>query len=64
MQVLHGARDSDALVITQIERNPFIHDGPEMYDEVLQEDRRLIPGLKEEKVKVCQWLENLNEVGK
>ena len=51
---------SDALVITQIERGPFIHDGPETYDEVLQEDRRPIPGLKEEKVK--GWLEN--EVGK
>ena len=51
---------SDYLVITQIERGPFIHDGPETYDEVLQEDRRPIPGVKEEKVKA--WLEK--EVGK
>ena len=51
---------SDYLVITQIERGPFIHDGPEAYDEVLQDDRRPIPGQKEEKVKA--WLEN--EVGK
>lgn len=50
----------DYLVITQIERGPFIHDGPETYDEVLQEDRRAVPGLKEEKVKT--WLEK--EVGK
>ena len=26
----------DFLVITQIERGPFIHDDPETYDEVLQ----------------------------
>ena len=51
---------SDVLVITQIERGPFTHDGPQAYDEVLQEDRRPIPGQKEEKVKA--WLEN--EVGK
>jgi hypothetical protein len=50
----------DYLVITQIERGPFIFDGPETYDEVLEEDRRPIPGLKEEKVK--NWLEK--EVGK
>ena len=50
----------DYLVITQIERGPFIHDGPETYDEVIQEDRKPIPGLKEEKVKT--WLEK--EVGK
>jgi hypothetical protein len=31
-----------------------------MYDEVLEEDRRPVPGVKEEKVKA--WLEN--EVGK
>ena len=29
----------DVLVITQIERGPFTHDGPQAYDEVLQEDR-------------------------
>jgi hypothetical protein len=46
---------SDVLVITQIERGPFIHDGPEAYEEVLQEDRKPIPGVKEEKVKA--WLE-------
>jgi hypothetical protein len=48
------------LVFTQIERGPFIHDGPKTYDEVLQDDRRPIPGQKEEKVKA--WL--VNEVGK
>ena len=51
---------SDFLVITQIERGPFTHDGPQRYEEVLQEDHRPIPGQKEEKVKA--WLEN--EVGK
>ena len=51
---------SDFLVITQIEFGPFTHDGPQAYDEVLQEDRRPIPGHKEVKVKA--WLEN--EVGK
>ena len=51
---------SDVLIITQIERGPFTHDGPQAYDEVLQENRRPIPGQKEEKVKT--WLEN--EVGK
>lgn len=51
----------DYLVITQIERGPFIHDGQEtIYDDVLEEDRRPIPGLKEEKIKA--WLEK--EVGK
>lgn len=42
---------SDALVITKIERGFFIHDGPETYDEVLQEDRRSIPVEKEELVR-------------
>ena len=51
---------SDCLVITQIDPGPFIHDGPETYDEVLEEDRRPVPGVNEEKVKA--WLEN--EVGK
>ena len=41
----------DYFVITQIEYGPFIHDGPDTYNEVLQEDRMPIPGLKEEKVK-------------
>ena len=50
----------DYLVITQIERGPFIHDGPKTYDEDLQEDTKPIPGLKEEKVKT--WLEK--ELGK
>ena len=49
----------DFLVITQIERGPFAHDGPEAYDEVLQEDRNPIPN-QEEKIKA--WLEN--ELGK
>jgi hypothetical protein len=47
---------SDFLVIAQIEDGPFTHDGPQRYDEVLQEDRRPIPGQKEETVKA--WLEN------
>jgi hypothetical protein len=51
---------SDFLVITQIEFGPFTHDDPQYCDEVPQEDRRPIPGQKEEKVKA--WLEN--EVGK
>ena len=51
---------SDVLIITQIERVPFTHDGPQAYDEVLQEDRWPIPGQKEEKVKA--WVED--EVGK
>ena len=51
---------SDFLVITQIERGPFIHDGPEAYDKVLQDDLRPIPGVKEKNVKA--WLEK--EVGK
>jgi len=42
---------SDFLVITQIEHGPFIHDGPETYEEVLEEHRRPIPGAKEEGVK-------------
>jgi hypothetical protein len=46
---------SDILVITQIDpRGPFVHDGPDAYDEVLQEDRKPIPGVKEEEVKT--WL--------
>jgi hypothetical protein len=45
----------DFLVITQTERGPFIHDGPDAYEEVLQEDCRPIPGVKEEEVKV--WLD-------
>ena len=51
---------SDCLIITQINRGPFIHDGPETYDEVLEEDLRPVPGVKEEQVKA--WLEK--EVGK
>lgn len=40
---------SSLVLITKIERGPFIHNGPEIYDEALQEDRRHIPGQKEEK---------------
>ena len=53
-------RVSDSLVITQIDCGPFIHDGPEGYEEVLQEDRRPVPGVMEETVKA--WLEDI--VGK
>jgi hypothetical protein len=42
---------SDFLVITQIQQGPFVHDGPQAYGEVLQEDRKPIPGVREEEVK-------------
>jgi len=42
---------SDFLVITQILEGPFIHDGPYGYEEVFQEDRKLIPGVLEEEAK-------------
>ena len=51
---------SDFLVITQIECGSFIHDGPETYNEVVQEDLRPVPGVKDEEVKA--WIEK--EVGK
>ena len=51
---------ADVLVITQIQSGPFTYDGPETYEEVLEEDRRPVPGVKEEEVKV--WLEQ--ELGK
>jgi len=51
---------SDFLVITQIQHGPFLHDGPEAYEEVLQEDRRPIPGVRDEEVKA--WLKK--ELGK
>ena len=38
------------IIIIQIERGLFIHDDLETYEEVLQGDRRPIPGVKEEKV--------------
>ncbi|KAG6812467.1 hypothetical protein H0H92_002732 [Tricholoma furcatifolium] len=41
----------DFLVITHIVHGPFIHDGPEHYEEVLDEDRKPTPGAKEEKAK-------------
>ena len=43
---------SDILVITQILQGPFVHDGPENYEEVYQEDRKPIPGVLEEEVVV------------
>lgn len=42
---------SDFLVITQIQYGPFVNDGPDAYEEVLQEDLRPIPGVKEEEIK-------------
>ncbi|KDR77197.1 hypothetical protein GALMADRAFT_246481 [Galerina marginata CBS 339.88] len=41
---------SDFLVVTQVIRGPFVHDGPEMY-EVYDVDRRPIEGVKETEVK-------------
>jgi len=51
--VLYGATQAvcDFLVITQILQGPFIYDGPYGYEEVLEEDRRPIPGVLEEEVK-------------
>ncbi|KAG6852898.1 hypothetical protein C0991_008295, partial [Blastosporella zonata] len=41
----------DFLVITFIQRGPFVHNGPEAYEEVYDEDRKPIPGAKEEEIK-------------
>jgi len=41
----------DFLVITHVETGSFENDGPLAYEEVLQEERRPIPGVKEERVK-------------
>jgi hypothetical protein len=38
---------SDFLVITQVIRGPFVHDGPEMYEEVYDVERQPIEGVKE-----------------
>jgi len=50
----------DFLVITEIQFGPFVNNGPDYYEEVLQEDLRPIPGVKEEKANA--WL--LKELGK
>lgn len=50
----------DFLVITDIQFGPFVNDGPDNYEEVLQEDLRPTPGVKDEEAKA--WL--LNELGK
>ncbi|KAG6847520.1 hypothetical protein H0H93_007603, partial [Arthromyces matolae] len=42
---------SDFLVITFVQHGPFTHDGPEAYEEVYDENRKPIPGVKEEKIK-------------
>ena len=44
----------DFIIITQIHHGPFTNDGPECYEEVLQEEIKPIPGVKEEEVKA--WL--------
>jgi hypothetical protein len=41
---------SDFLVITQVLQGPFVHDGPERYEEVFQEDLKPIPGVLEGEV--------------
>jgi hypothetical protein len=43
---------NDVLVITQIVQGPFVLDGPESYEEVYQEDRKPIPGVMEDEIKV------------
>jgi hypothetical protein len=50
----------DFLVITDIQIGPFVNDGPDGYEEVLQTDLRPIPGVKDEEAKA--WL--LKELGK
>jgi len=42
----------DFLVITHIQQGPFVHDGPQAYEEVLEEDRKPIPGVREEELMV------------
>ena len=42
---------SDFLVITQVIRGPFVHDGPEMYEEVYDVEQQPIEGVKEMEVK-------------
>ena len=42
---------SDFLVITQVIRGPFVHDGPEMYEEVYDLERQPIEGVNETEVK-------------
>jgi len=44
----------DFIIITQIHYGPFTIDGPDRYEEVLQEDRKPIPGVKEEEL--TAWL--------
>ncbi|KAG6827604.1 hypothetical protein H0H92_011143 [Tricholoma furcatifolium] len=39
------------LIITHIERGPFIREGPEAYEEVYDEVLKPVPGLKEEQVR-------------
>ncbi len=41
----------DFLVITEIQFGPFVNDGPDAYEEVLQTDLWPIPGVKEEEAK-------------
>ena len=43
---------TDTLVITQIIEGPFVHDGPQSYEEVYEEDRKPVPGVREEEIKV------------
>ena len=42
---------ADFLVITQIIKGPFVHDGPQSYEEVYQEDRKPISGVTEENIR-------------
>ncbi|KAF5378132.1 hypothetical protein D9615_007570 [Tricholomella constricta] len=41
----------DWLIVTHIQLGPFVHSGPDYYEEVYDEDVKPVPGVKEEKVK-------------
>ncbi|KAF5378109.1 hypothetical protein D9615_007563 [Tricholomella constricta] len=41
----------DWLIVTQILLGPFVHNGPDYYEEVYDEKMKPVPGVKEEKVK-------------
>ena len=43
---------TDTLVIMQIIEGPFFHDGPRSYEEVYEEDRKPVPGVREEEISV------------
>ncbi|KAG6820197.1 hypothetical protein H0H93_004047, partial [Arthromyces matolae] len=57
---------SDFLIITFVQRGPFTHDGPEAYEEVYDEDRKPIPGVKEEQIKaqLKEYFDELKNIEK